>query len=397
MKTETAPIPRGPGLWERLRTSSTRVDFYGRRRRGVAFSVLISVVAVASLMFQGLNLGLDFKGGVAWEVPVGGGDADWEEMIERVFAANGIDAADLRIQTLTSAVGETRVRAEVAEVAPETQALVTAGLAEALGVSVDGVTTESVSSRWGRSVTDKAVRALIVFLAVVTMFILWRFRWKMAVASLVAVVHDVLVAVGLYSVFRFEFTPATVVAMLTILGYSLYDTIVLFQRVAENEEKYPGSKVAYGDIVNISANSVLMRTINTSITSLVPVMSLLVVGSFMMGVTALRDFALALIVGMAVGFYSSLFVALPMLSALKEREPRFAASRGRRSDAVGWAHLAESGSSVVGDSRRARVSGLDRGGEARSRSVSEGASSIPSTSAERALSHPPRPRKRRRR
>lgn len=380
MSTEQTPSTQETGLWERLRTSSTRVDFYGRRRRGVVFSLLISAVAVLSLGIQGLNLGLDFKGGVAWEVPTAGGIGI--EEVRGIFESKGVDAGDVRIQTLTSSGGQARIRAEVPEVDPGVQEAVTSSLAAAAGVSGDDVTTEAVSSRWGRSVTDKAVQALLVFLAVVTMFIIWQFQWKMAAAALVAVVHDVLVAVGLYSVFRFEFTPATVVAMLTILGYSMYDTIVLFQRVAENEKKYPGSKVAYGDIVNISANNVLMRTVNTSFTSLLPVVSLLVVGSTIMGVSALRDFSLALIIGMAVGFYSSLFVALPLLAALKEREPRFAQHRGSRSDPNQWARLADTGASGAGHSRRdqptARVAAApgDPG---------------------RVLSHPPRPRKRRRR
>lgn len=372
-------------LWDRLRTSSTRIDFYGTRRRGVVFSVAVSVVAIVSLVAQGLNLGLDFKGGVAWEVPVAAQvDA---EAVRQVFEDKGVEASDVRVQTLTSGAGQSRIRAEVPEVAPEIQTELTAELAELAGVSADEVTTEAVSSRWGRSVTDKAVRALVVFLAVVTLFIIWQFQWKMAVAALIAVVHDVLVAAGLYSVLRFEFTPATVVALLTILGYSMYDTIVLFQRIDENEDKYPGTKVAYGDIINISANNVLMRTVNTSVSSLLPVVSLLVVGSTIMGVTALREFALALMIGMIVGFYSSLFVAVPLLVALKEREPRFAALRGRHSPAGQWGHVIDVGSSATGpEPKRNRESA----------EVPRPAVDGPGA-PERVLTHPPRPRKKRRR
>src|SRR5207249_3743523 len=156
------------------------------------------------------------------------------------------------------------------------------------------------------------------------------FEWKMAVAALVAVIHDILVTVGVYSVSRFEVTPATVVAFLTILGYSLYDTVVVYDKIEENTRGLAASgRLTYGDTVNLSMNQVLMRSINTSLVAIMPVASVLFIGAYVLGATALEDFGLALSIGLLTGAYSSIFIASPLLAVLKEREPRYASIRQR--------------------------------------------------------------------
>jgi preprotein translocase subunit SecF len=210
-----------------------------------------------------------------------------------------------------------------------TQRVATA-LAEAGGVDPDAVDVQDVSPSWGEEITEKAVRALLVFLVVVSIFITLRFEFKMAMATLAALVHDLLVVIGVYSIFGFPVTPATVIAILTILGYSIYDGIVVFDRVDENAKLLAGnSRITYSGMVNASLNQVLMRTLNTSITALIPILSLLVVGSLILGAGTLQEFALALFVGQLSGAYSSIFIASPLLALLKEREPKLAALKER--------------------------------------------------------------------
>jgi preprotein translocase subunit SecF len=181
-----------------------------------------------------------------------------------------------------------------------------------------------VGPSWGREISEKALRALLVFLVFVTIYIALRFEMKMAIPTLVALIHDILITVGVYSLTQFEVTPATVIAMLTILGYSIYDGIVVFDKVDENTRLVSSTGgLSYGGMVNLSLNQALMRSLNTSITALIPVASLLVVGSWIMGATTLQEFALALLIGLFSGAYSSIFVASPLLALLKEREPRY--------------------------------------------------------------------------
>ncbi len=191
-------------------------------------------------------------------------------------------------------------------------------LAEAAGVDSDDVSVQAVSASWGETVTKQAVKALIVFIALVMIFIAIRFELLMALAAIIAMLHDVLISVGIYSVFGLVVTPATVIAFLTILGFSLYDTIVVFDKVRENRARYAGSHLGYPDITNISMNQVLMRSLNTSIAAVLPVLSLLVVGTWILGVETLREFSLALMIGMIIGVYSSIFIATPLLAMIRE-------------------------------------------------------------------------------
>ncbi|MGE0309198.1 MAG: protein translocase subunit SecF, partial [Acidimicrobiia bacterium] len=308
-------------LWFKLYHGLTTFDFVGKRKYGFALSGVVLLISVISLFGRGLNLGIDFKGGVSWEFQANNVEVS---QVEDILADAGL-ADGSRVQTLSSASG-TRIRAQVGPLEVDKQNSIRAELAEVTGVQTSEVDLSSVSASWGDEITRKAVKALIVFFILLTAYISFRFEWKMAVGAFVAVVHDVLISVGIYSVFDFEVAPATVIAFLTILGFSLYDTIVVFDRVHDNARRLnAGSKTTYSDEVNLSMNQVLMRSLNTSLAALLPVLSLLIVGSWMMGARALKDFALALFIGLLTGSYSSIYVATPVLAVLKEREPRYRA------------------------------------------------------------------------
>jgi preprotein translocase subunit SecF len=311
-----------------------------------------------------------------------------------VLNDNGVSTTGSRIQRRTSESTDV-ITVQVEEVPPEVAQAVTRDFATAAGVTVEDISFSFTSSTWGSEITDKAIRALVIFLVVVSIFISIRFEWRMAVAALAAMAHDVIAAVGVYSLFQFEVTPATVIAFLTILGYSLYDTIVVFDRVQENEGRYAGTKMPYEDVVNISMNQVLMRSIITSFSSILPVISLLLIGAGLLGAETLQEFALALLVGMIFGMYSSIFVATPLLATLKSNSGR----KTRRERLTGD----DLRTAVIGAGVTERATG-----KGRSESAGDGQSDDDTASdstdgssvtqpADRLLSHPPRPRKKKRR
>jgi preprotein translocase subunit SecF len=207
---------------------------------------------------------------------------------------------------------------------------VSEALAKYGNIGVEQVLVKSVGPTWGDKVSSKALQALIVFFIVIALYLTFRFEWRMALAAILAVIHDIIITVGVYAITQFEVVPATVVAFLTILGYSLYDTVVVFDKVRDNQARIGTERGdTYSAMVNRSLNQVLMRSINTSLVAVLPVASLLFVGTYLLGGLVLRDFALALFVGLTVGAYSSIFVATPVLAWLKEREPRYRALRAR--------------------------------------------------------------------
>ncbi len=366
----------------RLFRGETTINFYGRRNIGFIASALLLLVTVGSLFNQGLNLGIDFKGGVAFEVPVAGTMS--EIKAKEILVASKIKTDNVKIQTLTSGTTK-RIRIQLGDVPVATRTTIQESLAKSANATVNDVSVSTVSSTWGRNITTKAIKALLIFFLIVSLFIAWRFEWRMALSAIIAMVHDVGISVGVYSVFNLEVTPATVVAFLTILGFSLYDTIVVFDKVHDNNERFSGSKVSYGDIVNVSMNEVLMRSLNTSIAALLPVLSLLVLGSGVFGAVALREFALALLVGLATGAYSSIYIASPLLGILKERSDQHRPMKGHLSIGVDMAHLMQTGAPV--------------GRRAAARAATDASHGIiPAPMAvETILSHPPRPRKKSRR
>jgi preprotein translocase subunit SecF len=301
----------------------THFDFIGRSWLWALISGTLVVVSLGALLVSGLNLGIDFEGGTQWEFKVAKGDASTSAVRD---ALSGTGATDSKILIL----GNNGVRVQAAELKPAARDKVTAALAKVAHVKQSEVSIVDVGPTWGDRVSRKALTALIVFFALIAIYLTFRFEWKMALAAIVAVVHDIVITAGVYAVTGFEVTPATVVAFLTILGFSLYDTVVVFDKIKENTPSVGTERGDnYSQMVNRSMNQVLMRSINTSFVALLPVASLLVVGSGILGAVTLRDFALALFVGLLVGAYSSIFVATPLLAWLKEREPRYAAVRER--------------------------------------------------------------------
>jgi preprotein translocase subunit SecF len=312
---------RKASLRHRLYHGETAIDFVGHRNIWFIVSAVVIVAGAISLLVQGLNYGIDFKGGTSWEVTAPG--------VSVAAARDALRPLGLSQAKIQTASGD-RLLVSGDNQTPENQAKVSDKMAELGHTDPSQVSVNDVGPSWGKAVTKKARNALIAFFVLISAYISLRFEWKMAVAALAAVVHDILVTVGVYSISRFEVTPATVVAFLTILGYSLYDTIVVFDKVQENTKGVSASgRFTYSDTVNLSMNQVLMRSINTSIVAIMPIVSILVIGAGFLGATTLNDFGLALLVGLLTGAYSSIFVASPILAMLKEREPRYASVRQR--------------------------------------------------------------------
>jgi preprotein translocase subunit SecF len=294
-------------------------DFVGRARIWLIVSVSLVVLSVGSLVVRGLDLSIDFVGGSAYTMTDVREDLTSAELRAAAEDAGAQDVV-AQLQTDGDQVVGALVRTEATEPGSELAQAVEAALRE---VSQAGeLTTEFVGPTWGERITRQAVEALLVFLVVVFIYISFRLEFKMAIAAIVALVHDLVITVGLYALVGFNVSPATVIALLTILGYSLYDTVVVFDRIKDNHHQLgdPGRRT-YAQLVNTSMNEVLYRSINTSVTSLLPVGALLFIGAQLLGATTLQDLALALFIGMAVGVYSSLFVAGPLLAWWKMREP----------------------------------------------------------------------------
>ena len=264
---------------------------------------------------RGLNLSIDFDGGGVWEVPV----ADEVTVADGRAAVPGL--ADARVQRIEDPTRGTFIRVQSGTEDIERSPEIVAGLAELGQVSVDEVSVSTVGPTWGSQITNKAIWALVWFFLVVAAYLAWRLEWRMAIGALVAVVHDLALTAGVYAAFGFEVSPATIIALLTILGYSLYDTVVVYDKVLENQDSPVGDGVSHTELINRSMNQVLMRSINTTITTVLPVASMLIIGGVFLGGATLRDFALALFIGLILGTYSSIFVAAPVLAWLKEREP----------------------------------------------------------------------------
>jgi preprotein translocase subunit SecF len=305
----------------RLYRGLTTINFVGRKKTWFTISTIIIVAGLVSLGVRGFNLGIDFKGGSSWEVL-----APHSSIAKMTSAVEGAGLSQPTVEKLGSSTYE--VTADINNLSQtaqtsETNKVVTA-MAKAADVNAIQVSTSSVGPTWGGSVTSRALEALFVFFIAVVLYISARFEPKMALAAFVAMLHDLLVTVGVYSLFGFQLTPDTVIAILTILGYSLYDTVVVFDRVRDNTGSVLKSgDMTYGDMVNLSMNQTLARSINTSLVAILPVLSILIVGAYILGATTLQNYGLALTVGLFSGAYSSIFIASPLLAVLKEREARF--------------------------------------------------------------------------
>jgi preprotein translocase subunit SecF len=296
----------------------TNFDFLHRKWRWAVLSGTLLLIGLVGFAFNGLNLGIDFTGGTVWEYTAKQAPSSGD--VRTVATDAGVKDPKIVI------VGSNGVRVQGSDLTPAKQQAVTDALAKSGRIKASEVSVSDVGPTWGNQVSGKALRALVIFFLVIALYLSIRFTIKMAAGAIIAVIHDILITIGVYAVTGFEVTPATVIAFLTILGFSLYDTVVVFDKIKENERlvgTVPG--MTYTEMANQSLNQVLMRSLNTSFVALLPVASLLVVGVWIYGALALRDFGLALFVGLLTGAYSSIYVATPILAWLKEREPKYKA------------------------------------------------------------------------
>lgn len=319
------------GLGGRLYRGDTSIDFVGKRRRWYAISGLLIIASAVALSIQGLHLGIEFKGGSSYTVTKPG--------ISVEDARSAVDATAIPGETIIQKIGTNKVRVQTGSLSLEQSNAVQDALASKFGVTTDVIDTQIVGPSWGKEITRKALYGLFAFLIVVLLYLAMAFEPKMAAAAILAVIHDVFITVGIYALVGFDVTPATVIGFLTILGYSLYDTVVVFDKVRENTRTITStSKMTYSQAANLAVNQTLVRSFNTSLIALMPVGSILFVGAGLLGAGTLKDLSLALFIGLATGTYSSIFIATPILAVLREREPAMKALAKRvNSRSVGTA------------------------------------------------------------
>ncbi|HEV7726049.1 MAG TPA: protein translocase subunit SecF [Modestobacter sp.] len=369
---EPTPGPARTSLAHRLYNGEAGLDVVGRRKFWYRVTAVVMLLCIGSMVFRGFNFGIDFAGGNSIRVP-----ASSSQLADIRTAAEDAGAQVASAQV----VGGNSVLLRTSALDNDTENAVVAAVADAAGVDPSEVSPQSVSADWGRDVTDQALIALVVFLVAVMLFLAIRFQPKMAVAAIVALVHDLVLTAGVYSLIGFEVSPSTVIGLLTILGFSLYDTVVVFDKVEENTKDLTKSaRMTYGEAANLAVNQTLMRSINTSVIALLPVAGLLFVGAGLLGVGTLKDLALVLFVGLAAGTYSSIFLATPVLVSLKERDPEQQALRKRvlaRRAAEARHGAAARADAPVASARRARAAGGSTAGVA----VAERPADLPSRPA----------------
>ena len=312
-----------------LYDGTVSIDFVGRKLLWYAISGVIVVVSVLGLLLPRLNMGIEFEGGVEYRVAMGSGQATQDAVSTIRDAVAGTEIKDAA-QPIVNTSGTNNIRVQTKPLSTTEADTVAAAIQKAAGVQENDISQDVIGPSWGRSVAQRALIGLAVFVALVILLIWGYFReWKMSVAAIVALAHDLVITVGVYAWSRFEVTPATVTGFLTILGFSLYDTVVVFDKVRENVAASKRTHQTYAEAANLAVNQTLVRSINTSVVALLPVGALLYVGAVYLGSGALKDLALALFVGMAAGAYSSIFIATPLLVQLKEREPGVKAGDAR--------------------------------------------------------------------
>jgi preprotein translocase subunit SecF len=314
---------------QRLYGGLTTFDFINRWKIWFACSTIVIVLGLGALAIGGLNFSIDFRGGSLWQVPTNASVAT-----VRADMAKISPSLTQNITQLTNPqTGQKSIQVEgTADITSDTALVnsVTTELAKIGHVPVSNVTAELIGPSWGSAITHKAIEAVIVFLVLISIAISLYFEAKMAIGALIALLHDILITVGIYALSGFQVSPDTVIAFLTVMGYSLYDTIVVFDKVKENTKGLASTnRYTYTDVVNLSMNQVMARSVNTSFVAIMPVFCILVIGSWILGASALNDFGLALFIGLMSGAYSSIFIASPILALLKEREPRYVEIRRR--------------------------------------------------------------------
>jgi preprotein translocase subunit SecF len=319
------------GPFRRLYRGLTNFDFVGRRRIWFGISGAIIVIGMSALGIKGLNLGIDFKGGSTWTVQAP--NVSQQQAVNAVSPY--LSQPIVEILTPPSGLSNIQVQADLNGLSATQRTKITNDVIAALAAlahvtDLNKVSTQFIGPTWGGEVTTKAIQALIAFFVAVVAYISLRFEPKMALAAFIAMLHDLAVTVGIYAIFGFQVTPDTVIAVLTILGYSLYDTVVVFDRVRDNTKPFAAAgRMTYSTMVNLSMNQTLARSINTSMVAILPVLAVLLVGAELLGATTLQNYGVALTVGLLSGAYSSIFIAAPILAWLKEREHKYIAVRKR--------------------------------------------------------------------
>ena len=308
-------------LGNSLYNGTRSIDFVGRKWLWYAISGLIVALAVLGLGVKGLNYGIEFTGGTQYKVsdlPSSEVTQDNADKVRDAVGSLGIENAG---QPVVTTSGDSSILVQTEELTDAESTEVSAALMDTLGVDQDQLSQDQIGASWGDEVKDRAILGLVVFLVLVILFIWAYFReWKMSAAAIVALAHDVIITVGVYALSGFEVSPATVTGLLTILGFSLYDTVVVFDKIRENTKNLRASRTTYAKAANLAVNQTLVRSINTSLVGLIPVGAILYVSAVQLGASSLKDLALALFVGMAAGAYSSIFIATPLLVHLKSSE-----------------------------------------------------------------------------
>lgn len=308
-------------IGQRLYRGEVSYDFVGRWKRWYILSAIILLVAVASLAFRGLNLGIEFRGGADFAIP---------NATCSVTEAREVAEAESGGQTIVTVASSGTMRVQTIPLTSAESIELSESMGDVCGVAASEITVQVVGPTWGAEISSKALQGLVIFLVLVTIFLSIYFEWRMAIGALVALVHDLVITVGIYALLGLEVTPATAIGVLTILAYSLYDTVVVYDKVKENTRGIAGQSVmTYDEAANLAVNQTVVRSINTSLTSLLPVLAIIIVGAGLLGAGTLLDLAVALAVGMAAGTYSSIFIATPVLAQLKRQQPEMKALAAR--------------------------------------------------------------------
>ena len=304
-----------------LYSGRVSIDIVGRRKLWYGIAIVLVVLAiVAPVARGGFNFGIEFRGGSEFRID---GVGETSQQIAR----DAVTSVESGSQPVVTSIGVDSVRIQTEQLDDVTTEEIRIALASAYGVESGAVTSSFIGANWGADVTSKALNGLIVFLLLVSVLMALYFRtFKMSIAALAALAHDIVITAGIYALTGFEVTPAAVIGLLTILGYSLYDTVVVFDKVRENTLGVEFSEsTSFASQVNLAVNQTLVRSVNTSVVAVLPVAAILFIGAFILGVGTLRDIALALFIGIIVGTYSSIFIASPVYVHLREKEARFVA------------------------------------------------------------------------
>ncbi|WP_426505933.1 protein translocase subunit SecF [Dactylosporangium sp. McL0621] len=303
------------GIAARLYRGEAGVNIVGRRKLWFTVAGIAMLIAIASMFIRGFTLGIEFQGGNQYNVPAKVGTlAD----VEKAFGDAGVAVKTGQTVGNSQYIIKTELITDA-----EKQTAIKDTVAKQFGIDASQISDSAVSTSWGGQVTNKAALSLAIFLAAVLVYLVARFEWRMAVAAIASLLLDLILTGGVYSLVGFEVTPSTVIGFLTILGFALYDVVVVFDKVQENTRGITGSSTStYEEAANLAVNQTLMRSINTGLVALLPVGGLLFIGAGLLGAGTLKDLGLVLFIGMGVAVYSSIFFATPVLAELKSREPR---------------------------------------------------------------------------